>query len=60
MFKLNPNEVYSVTDFDTSPITGKPVVHVRTGAGYAFQNDIAFGIHRYALILRAEAARLDY
>lgn len=60
MFKLDPNEIYSVTDYSTSPVTGKPVPHTKTGAGYAFENGIAFGIIRYALILRFEASRLDY
>lgn len=60
MFTLDPDRVYSVTDWSASPVTGRPVPHARIGDGNAWRNTQAFGAQRYGLVMRALASRLDY
>lgn len=60
MFKLDPNKVYSVTDWKTSPVTGRPVAHTRTGDGNAWRNSLAHGAQHFGLTMRFLDSQLDH
>ncbi|WP_433463945.1 hypothetical protein [Spirillospora sp. CA-128828] len=60
MFTLDPGKIYRVTDYRTSPITGKPVAITSVGDGNARRNGWALGAMIYAAHVRVLAARLDY
>lgn len=60
MFNLIPTEIYSITDYKTSPATGRPTAHTITGDGNAFRNGLAHGALLYGFAMQALAAKLDY